>query len=68
MMLGLPNGPTGKKTRLRVWTNSRFNGPSSGNERLLRRLEAKNLDLRDKVIDLVLQIQALRDGDRAQSA
>jgi hypothetical protein len=67
-VLGLPNGPTRKKTRLHVWTNSQFNGPSSAKKRLLRRLAAENLDLRDKVVDLALQIQALRDGDRALSA
>ena len=32
------------------------------NQRLLERLEAENAQLRDSVVDLMLQIQALRDG------
>jgi cell division protein FtsB len=32
------------------------------NQRLLERLEAENAQLRGSVLDLVLQIQALRDG------
>jgi cell division protein FtsB len=45
-------------------------GGSSGqvsersNQRLLERLEAENAQLRDSVVDLMLQIQALRDGAR----
>jgi len=35
-----------------------------GNQRLLERLEAENAQLRDSVVDLMLQIQALRDGAR----
>ena len=31
---------------------------------LLERLEAENAQLRDSVVDLMLQIQALRDGAR----
>jgi hypothetical protein len=34
------------------------------NQRLLERLEAENAQLRDSVVDLMLQIQALRDGAR----
>ena len=34
----------------------------SANQRLLERLEAENAQLRGSVVDLMLQIQALRDG------
>jgi hypothetical protein len=34
------------------------------NQRLLERLEGENAQLRDGVVDLMLQIQALRDGAR----
>jgi hypothetical protein len=36
----------------------------SANQRLLERLEAENAQLRRSVVELVLQIQALRDGAR----
>jgi hypothetical protein len=36
----------------------------SVSQRLLERLEAENARLRGSVVDLVLQIQALRDGVR----
>ena len=36
----------------------------SVNQRLLERLEGENAQLRDGVVDLMLQIQALRDGAR----
>jgi hypothetical protein len=32
------------------------------NQRLLERLEGENAQLRDSALDLMLQIQALRDG------
>jgi hypothetical protein len=35
-----------------------------GNQRLLERLEAENEQLRRSVVEVVLQIQALRDGAR----
>ena len=38
------------------------------NERLLERLEAENAQLRRRVVELALQIQALRDDARAQTA
>jgi hypothetical protein len=38
-------------------------GPSA-NQRSLERLEAENARLRGSVVELVLQIQALRDGAR----
>jgi|SRR5215472_4620792 hypothetical protein len=34
------------------------------NQRLLERLEAENAQLRRNVVDLMLQVQALRDGAR----
>ena len=34
------------------------------NQELLERLEAENAQLRGRVVDLMLQIQALRDGAR----
>ena len=34
----------------------------SGNQRLLERLEAENAQLRGSVVELVLQIRALRDA------
>ena len=36
--------------------------------RSIGRLEAENAELRRKAVDLVLQIQALRDGDQALTA
>ena len=36
----------------------------SVNQRLLERLEGENAQLRDSVVDLMLQVQALRDGAR----
>jgi len=35
--------------------------PSGSNQRFLERLEAENAQLRSSVVELVLQIQALRD-------
>jgi hypothetical protein len=37
------------------------------NQRLLERLEAENEQLRGKVVDLFLQIQALRDGSTSRN-
>jgi hypothetical protein len=43
-------------------------GQSASNQRLIERLEAENAKLRDSVMELVLQIQALRDAlDHPQS-
>ena len=41
---------------------------SASNPRLLERLEAENAQLRRSVVELVLQIQALRDDARAPTA
>ena len=43
-------------------------GGVRANERLLERLEAENTQLRRRVVELALQIQALRDDARAQTA
>jgi hypothetical protein len=42
-------------------------GPSV-NQRLLERVEAENAQLRGSVVELMLQIQALRDGARTLNA
>ena len=67
MRLG-PIGSKPKRPRFQVWTNSTLGGPdlggpSYGKGKLLTRLEAENADLRDRAVDLLLQIQAMRDGD-----
>ena len=41
---------------------------SASNQRLLERLEAENAQLRGSVVELVIQIQALRDGARTLTA
>jgi hypothetical protein len=61
-------GAKPKTPNLRVWTNVRFNGPSYRKRKLLKRLEAENADLRQKAVELVLQIQALRNGGLALTA
>jgi hypothetical protein len=55
-------GPNGQA--LSVWNpqTPQLVGQSAGNQRLLERLEAENARLRTSVVDLMLQIQALRDG------
>ena len=60
--------PAREKPNLQVWTNDALNGPNYGTKKLLGRLEAENAELRRKAVDLVLQIQALRDGDQALTA
>jgi hypothetical protein len=57
--LGLPLG------------NSETTGPeeqSTSSQTLLERLEAENAQLRSSVVELVLQIQILRDGSRTLTA
>src|SRR5262249_45608138 len=39
-------------------------GQSASNQRLLERLEAENAQLRDSLVNLMLQIQALREPTR----
>ena len=53
-----------------VW-NTETTGPGGGNasnQRLLERLEAENAQLRRSVVELALQIQALRDAARTLTA
>ena len=65
----VPIGSKPKRPRFQVWTNSTllggsgFGGPGYGKGKLLTRLEAENAELRDKAVELLLQIQAMRDGD-----
>jgi len=47
--------------RERTWQPRGGSSVLSVNERLLERLEAENAQLRDSVVDLMLQIQAFRD-------
>jgi hypothetical protein len=53
-----------------VWNSetAEIGGQSASNQRLLELLEAENAQLRGSVVDLVLQIQALRDGVRTLTA
>jgi hypothetical protein len=41
---------------------TQLDGQSAGNQRLIERLEAENARLRNSVVELMLQIQALRDS------
>jgi cell division protein FtsB len=41
---------------------TQLDAQSASNQKLVERLEAENAQLRDRVVDLMLQIQALRDG------
>lgn len=61
----VPIGSKPKRPRFQVWTNSTstLGGPSYGKGKLLTRLEAENAELREKAVELLLQIQAMRDGD-----
>jgi cell division protein FtsB len=53
-----------------VWNSetTELDGGSASNPRLLERLEAENAQLRRSVVELALQIQALRDDARALTA
>lgn len=62
MRLG-PIASKPKRPRFQVWTNSTRSGSRYGKGKLLTRLEAENVELRDKAVELLLQIQAMRDGD-----
>ena len=59
-----------KRLGLSVWNSETtgLDGQSASNQRLLERLEAENAQLRGSVADLILQIQALRDGTRTLTA
>jgi hypothetical protein len=60
--------------RERAWQSvlnsetTELDGGSGSNHRLLQRLEAENAQLRGSVVELALQIQALRDAARALTA
>ena len=43
-------------------------GRTASNQRLFERLEAENAQLRENVVELALQVQALRDGVRTLTA
>jgi hypothetical protein len=63
-----------KLARERAWQSvgnpeaTELDGGSASNRRLLERLEAENAQLRRSVVELVLQIQVLRDDARALTA
>jgi hypothetical protein len=60
--------------RERAWQSVRnpetteLDSGSASNQRLLERLEAENAQLRRSAVELVLQIQVLRDDARALTA
>src|SRR4030088_737194 len=60
---GGSNGHAFKRIGLSVWNSEtiELHGQSISNQRLLERLEAQNAQLRGSAVDLLLQIQALRD-------
>jgi hypothetical protein len=62
---GGSNGHAFKRASLPLW-NSDITGLDE--RRFLERLEAENARLRRSVVELVLQIQALRDGAGTLSA
>jgi hypothetical protein len=51
---------TSRKPRLLVLTNEEPNERGGMDRQLLERLETENAELRDKAVELALQIQALR--------
>ena len=62
---GGSNGHAFKRLGLPLW-NSEITGLDD--RRFLARLEAENAQLRRRVVELLLQIQALRDGAGTLSA
>lgn len=60
-MRAKPNGPACMQLNLSRHDDQRRKGSSRGNEELLKQLQAENAELRNKAVDLALQIQALRD-------
>jgi hypothetical protein len=61
----LPVGALGNREAGRMdppCQTTQLDGQSAGDQRLFERLEAENARLRGRVVDLMLQIQALRDG------
>jgi len=55
-------GSNGPALSARNPQTTQLDGQSAGDQRLFERLEAENARLRGRVVDLMLQIQALRDG------
>jgi hypothetical protein len=53
-----------------VWRSktTERDGRTASNQRLLERLEAENAQLRERLVELALQIQALRDRARTLTA
>jgi predicted nuclease with TOPRIM domain len=53
-----------------VWKSktTERDGRIASNQKLLERLEAENAQLRENVVELALQIQALRDRTRTLTA
>jgi hypothetical protein len=66
---GASNERALKRLCLSVWNSETvlLHGQSASNRRLLRRLEVENAQLRGNVVQLALQIQALRDDVRTLS-
>ena len=53
---------------VRKFKTTERDGRIASNQKLLERLEAENAQLRENVVDLALQIQALRDRTRTLTA
>src|SRR5215471_8430559 len=64
--IGGSNENTFKRRDELVWNSKTtgLDGQSASNQRLLERLEAENAQLRGSLVNLMLQIQALREGAR----
>ena len=56
---GGSNGHVSKRLGLSVWNSETT---QLSNQRLLERLEAENAQLRARVVELILEIRALRNG------
>ena len=67
---GGPNGHAFKGLAQSVWKSqtTERDGRIDNNQKLLERLEAENAQLRENVVGLALQIQALRDRTRTLTA
>jgi|SRR5262249_33549070 len=67
---GGSNGHAFKGLGHSVWKykTTERDGRTASNEKLLERLEAENAQLRENVVELALQVQALRDGVRTLTA
>jgi hypothetical protein len=53
--------------RFLLWSNDKPGHRSPGDSELLQNLKAENKQLRDKAVQVALQIQALRDGQFASA-